>query len=119
MHDDTNKNVTITPKSNLNVDGKNYVLASNTKTINDWLGNPINPNKIITKTTTKSFPSEMGKWDEVFIPYAPLEAPTKSASNSKHNELNENTNIFPGSKLTYHINQPISATYDSVERQRF
>ena len=115
LADDTGKNVTITPKNSLNVDGKNYVLASNIKTINDWLGNPISSNKIITKTTTKGLPSEMGKWDEIFIPYVPLEAPTKSASNSKYNELNEHTNVFPGSKLTYHINQPISATYDSVE----
>ena len=80
----------------------------------------LNPNDVLTKDSNQvTYPSQSGHWKQVYIVYVPLETPTKNASNSKHSELNENTKIFPGSRLTYHINQPISATYDSVERQRF
>ena len=76
----------------------------------------LNPNDVLTKDNNQvTFPNQSGHWKQVYIVYVPLETPTKNASNSKHSELNENTKIFPGSRLTYHINQPISATYDSVE----
>ena len=97
-----------------NIEGQNYVVARDLSKVK--LPHNANPNDVLTKDSNQvTYPSQSGHWKQVYIVYVPLEVPTKSASNSKHSELNENTNIFPGSKLTYHINQPISATYDSVE----